>query len=341
MGRTINDKLTNLERLISDWCKERGLNFEFFKKNIIDGCVLAIHVKNNHHRYSTRFSITKNTNVLDIWRELFIDLEKAFAKYSDGLRTVNYTIDEIHDYRGTSGYNTFLSKRFNVPTPDPIKKVIFNPPATIVLWNDGTKTVVKCTDEEFDPEKGLAMAISKKLLGNKGNYYNEFKKWLPKVWTNDDINSIYPDPIKLGISAGASNFSKHVRQMLNNIYGFKTQWPAKNPYIKHEDEVVEYCKKDVEVTQKLYEDMMVEKHDKIEMKAARLRNIITIWCEDEGLNVLFRRFWKNPGCTILEVSSRKFGIIFITIKEVTKINKAFEYFCGEVDRKRKESPCED
>ena len=61
-----------------------------------------------------------------------------------------------------------------------IKKVIFNDPATIVFWNDGTKTVVKAHDEEFDPEKGLAMAISKKLLGNKGNYYNEFKKWLPE-----------------------------------------------------------------------------------------------------------------------------------------------------------------
>lgn len=64
--------------------------------------------------------------------------------------------------------------------PNKIKKVIFNDPATIVFWNDGTKTVVKAHDEEFDPEKGLAMAISKKLLGNKGNYYNEFKKWLPE-----------------------------------------------------------------------------------------------------------------------------------------------------------------
>lgn len=61
-----------------------------------------------------------------------------------------------------------------------IKKVIFNDPATIVFWNDGSKTVVKAHDEVFDPEKGLAMAISKKLLGNKGNYYNEFKKWLPE-----------------------------------------------------------------------------------------------------------------------------------------------------------------
>ena len=59
-----------------------------------------------------------------------------------------------------------------------IVKVIFNDPATIVYWIDGTKTVVKSEGEKFDPEKGLAMAISKKLLGNNGNYYNEFKKWL-------------------------------------------------------------------------------------------------------------------------------------------------------------------
>lgn len=68
------------------------------------------------------------------------------------------------------------------PKPMPtIKKVIFNYPATIVLWSDGSKTVVKCQDGDiYDPEKGLAMAISKKALGNKGNYCNEFKKWLPE-----------------------------------------------------------------------------------------------------------------------------------------------------------------
>ena len=61
-----------------------------------------------------------------------------------------------------------------------IKKVIFNNPATIVMWEDGTKTVVKAEGEDYDPEKGLAMAIAKKAYGNEGNYYNEFKKWLPK-----------------------------------------------------------------------------------------------------------------------------------------------------------------
>ena len=59
------------------------------------------------------------------------------------------------------------------------KKVIFNYPATIVLWNDGTKTVVKCGDDEvWDPEKGLAMCIVKKAFGNKGNYWNAMRDML-------------------------------------------------------------------------------------------------------------------------------------------------------------------
>lgn len=62
-----------------------------------------------------------------------------------------------------------------------IVKVIFNEPATIIIWDDGTKTVVKAQKGEvFDKEKGLAMAVVKKAFGNNGNYYNEFKKWIPE-----------------------------------------------------------------------------------------------------------------------------------------------------------------
>ena len=72
----------------------------------------------------------------------------------------------------------FIVKTRFIPA---IKNVIFNEPATIVFWEDGSKTVVKCQDGDiYDPEKGLAMAISKKALGNQGNYCNEFKKWLPE-----------------------------------------------------------------------------------------------------------------------------------------------------------------
>ena len=74
-------------------------------------------------------------------------------------------------------FNTIRTMQTVIPK---IKDVIYNDPATIVFWEDGTKTVVKCKNEKFDPEKGLAMAFSKKMLGNKGNYYNIFKKWLPE-----------------------------------------------------------------------------------------------------------------------------------------------------------------
>ena len=63
-----------------------------------------------------------------------------------------------------------------------ITNVIFNPPATIVFWSDKTKTVVKCDPkEEYDPEKGIAMAICKKMIGdNKRDYYNVLLHWIKK-----------------------------------------------------------------------------------------------------------------------------------------------------------------
>ena len=65
------------------------------------------------------------------------------------------------------------------------RKVIFNPPATIVLWEDNTKTVVKCSEDDiFNKEKGLAMCFAKKSLGNKGSYNNVFKKFINRRQDN-------------------------------------------------------------------------------------------------------------------------------------------------------------
>lgn len=62
-----------------------------------------------------------------------------------------------------------------------VKKVIFNYPATIILWDDGTKTVVRCGDDEkFDPEKGIAMCLLKKMLGNTGDYNNYIRHLIAK-----------------------------------------------------------------------------------------------------------------------------------------------------------------
>lgn len=71
------------------------------------------------------------------------------------------------------------------PTPsNPIEQVIFNGPATIVYWKDGSKTVVKCQEGAVnDPEKGFAMAVARHyfcdILG-MSRYDGIFKKYLPK-----------------------------------------------------------------------------------------------------------------------------------------------------------------
>lgn len=55
--------------------------------------------------------------------------------------------------------------------PEP-KTVIFHPPATIVYWEDGEKTIVKCMEgDEFNPEVGLAMCLAKYIFGKR------YKKW--------------------------------------------------------------------------------------------------------------------------------------------------------------------
>ena len=87
-----------------------------------------------------------------------------------------------------------------------IKNVIFNPPATIVFWTDGSKTVVKCNaKDEFDPEKGLAMAIAKRCADNSDDFYKEIKKWVEKSGYKQvddvkvlakEIKRVYYDPAK-------------------------------------------------------------------------------------------------------------------------------------------------
>ena len=49
-----------------------------------------------------------------------------------------------------------------------IKKIMYKPPATIVFWNDGTKTVAVCEKEDtYNRELGFALCVLKKKYGNK------------------------------------------------------------------------------------------------------------------------------------------------------------------------------
>lgn len=120
------------------------------------------------------------------WAETvkFTDRSRNIAKYFKVDFLVQHPVAAADNEKKKRAAE-IVNHKFNLPTDRNrlpyIKQVIFNDPATIVYWADGTRTVVKCQDGDiYDPEKGLAMAISKKALGNKGNYCDVFKHWLPE-----------------------------------------------------------------------------------------------------------------------------------------------------------------
>lgn len=122
----------------------------------------------------------------------------GYAKYSELLTkgyntrmrepaTVSYS-----DYYNYNNRNNYLRVY-----PLQIEKVVFNPPATIILWADKTKTVVKCQDgEPFDPEKGMTMAFMKKVYGNTGAFNKEINKWCKPYYEKEAAEN-YPELVHL------------------------------------------------------------------------------------------------------------------------------------------------
>lgn len=65
-----------------------------------------------------------------------------------------------------------------------VQKVIYNDPATIVYFTDGSRTVVKRhKDDEFDEQTGLLMCIAKRFLGD--DFHKTLKKHV-KDYDNSD-----------------------------------------------------------------------------------------------------------------------------------------------------------
>ena len=110
--------------------------------------------------------------------------------HDDSVGTLRYIladVDNLYERFMNAFYGVKEKEEMNkIPYRFMIEKVIFNDPATIVYWENGDKTVVKCQNgETFDPEKGLAMAISKRALGDCHEYYETFKKYVGKYYKQE------------------------------------------------------------------------------------------------------------------------------------------------------------
>lgn len=70
---------------------------------------------------------------------------------------------DVHDYiQKDSKFTACLHRQFQFAP----KEIIYNDAATIVYWSDGTKTVVKCNEnDEYSEYAGFVAAVAKKMYG--------------------------------------------------------------------------------------------------------------------------------------------------------------------------------
>lgn len=118
---------------------------------------------------------------------------KLYSNYKNYLRTEPWK--NLTDYAETKPWkeltdyisNDILTcqKMHNaglLECPTDIKKVIFNGNATIVIWLDGSKTIVKCAEGDgYSKFSGLAIAICKHIYGP--NFKKVFNRFIPKEET--------------------------------------------------------------------------------------------------------------------------------------------------------------
>ena len=79
-----------------------------------------------------------------------------------------------------------------------IKKIMYKPPATIVFWNDGTKTVAVCEKgDAYNKELGFALCVLKKKYGNK-KVHDMLDKYVHKVseYSKNDGAMVWEDKPK-------------------------------------------------------------------------------------------------------------------------------------------------
>lgn len=192
--KVTDQQLARFNNMVSDFTKKYGLTSE-----VSTDCVMG-RPDRTDIRFEKGFRV-KRYEV--IWADVKSLTDAGTMIFSDALTFFGKTSSTPNDF-------TFE-----------IKDVIFNNPATIVLWADGTKTVVKCQEDDvYSEEVGLALCFAKKALGNKSNFNNVFKKWVPEVQSD----YVYCGTIDTDVAAGIgvkspAEIVEDIKKAINRKFG--------------------------------------------------------------------------------------------------------------------------
>lgn len=108
--------------------------------------------------------------------------DKIVFDKDDYLRLVKI----IHNFRTAVGRNAL---------PD-IRNVYYDGKTTVIMWDDNTKSIVRCQEEDApNIEHGIAMAIVKKAYGNKS-----------------DFNDVVNDAVSMGTTSYAKAIAERAKK---------------------------------------------------------------------------------------------------------------------------------
>lgn len=103
-------------------------------------------------------------------------------------------------------------------------KVIYNPPATIIIWPMGAKTVVKCCEDDiYDPMTGFLLCCLKHYIGadnDPAKFHRFLKDFGPKpeqyYGTDTDLLQAYAE-LNNAWSKAAVSFGNVAARILDGI----------------------------------------------------------------------------------------------------------------------------
>lgn len=97
-----------------------------------------------------------------------------------------------------------------------VKKIIFNGPKTIVLWSDGTKTIVSMSKDEtnFDPEAAFCAAYTKKMFGTN----SEIKRIIKEKSNIEQHQRIVEEKLKEELAKISQDYDKFMRELCPWLY---------------------------------------------------------------------------------------------------------------------------
>ena len=97
-----------------------------------------------------------------------------------------------------------------------VKKIIFNGPKTIVLWSDGTKTIVSMSKDEakFDPEAAFCAAYTKKMFGTN----SKIKRIIKEKSNIEQHQRIVEEKLKEELAKISQDYDKFMRELCPWLY---------------------------------------------------------------------------------------------------------------------------